>query len=118
MPGANAAPDQARDDIIATLGMFELDRPALIGHSMGAGTAAAVVVALCDRIRCVVREDPGWRDAGAPLPIPGAAGSSEWLDLNRTLPDLPPAEREALARKTNPTWSEEDRALARIADAV
>lgn len=110
-PGPHPPPDQARDDVIAALATLGLGRPALIGHSMGAGTATAVAAKLGDRIRCVVLEDPGWRDADAPPPLPGAAGSPEWLDLMRTLPTLPPEEREALARKTNPHWSEEDRAL-------
>lgn len=110
-PGPDPAPDQARDDVIAALALLELGHPALIGHSMGAGTAAAVAARLGDRIRCAVLEDPGWRDADAPPPIPGAAGSPEWLELIRTLPTLPPEERQALAIKANPSWSEEDRVL-------
>ena len=110
-PGPDPAPDQARDDVIAALALLELGHPALIGHSMGAGTAAAVAARLGDLIRCAVLEDPGWRDADAPPPIPGAAGSPEWLELIRTLPTLPPEERQALAIKANPSWSEEDRVL-------
>ncbi len=110
-PGADPAPHQARDDVVAAIALLELERPALIGHSMGAGTAAAVAAQQGDRIRCAVLEDPGWRDSDAPPPIPGAAGSPEWFDLIRTLPALPPEERRALAIKANPTWSEEDRAL-------
>jgi len=110
-PGPNPAPDQSRDDVIAAIATLGLDRPALIGHSMGAGTATAVASALGDKIRCVVLEDPGWRDADAPPPLPGAAGSPEWLELMRTLPTLSPEERRETARKANPTWSEEDRTL-------
>ena len=111
-PGPDPAPDQLRDDTIAAIALLELDHPALIGHSMGAGTAAAVAARLGDKIRCAVLEDPGWRDADAPFgTVPGAVGSPEWLAVIRTLPTLPPEERRALAEKTNPTWSEEDRAL-------
>jgi N-formylmaleamate deformylase len=110
-PGPDPAPNRARDDLIAAIAMLALERPALIGHSMGAGTAAAAAARLGDRIRCVVLEDPGWREADAPPPLPGAAGSPEWFELIRTLPTLPPEERRALAREANPTWSEEDRAL-------
>ena len=110
-PGPDAAPEQARDAVIAAIDLLHLTRPALIGHSMGAGTATAVAAKLGDGIRCTILEDPAWRDADAPPPLPGAAGSPEWLDLMRTLPTLPPEEREALALKTNPHWSEEDRAL-------
>jgi pimeloyl-ACP methyl ester carboxylesterase len=109
--GADPAPDEARDSVIGAIDLLQLTRPALIGHSMGAGTATAVAAKLGDGIRCTVLEDPAWRDDDAPPPLPGAAGSPEWLDLMRTLPTLPPEEREALALKTNPHWSEEDRAL-------
>ena len=111
-PGPDPAPDQLRDDALAALALLELERPALIGHSMGAGTAAAVAAHLGDRIRCAVLEDPGWRDADAPFgTVPGAVGSPEWLAVIRTLPTLSPEERRALAREANPSWSEEDREL-------
>lgn len=111
-PGPDAAPEQARDDIIAAIGLLGLARPALVGHSMGAGTAAAVAAHLGDGIRCAVLEDPGWRDADTPFgAVPGAVGSPEWLAIIRTLPTLPPEERLALAREANPSWSEEDRTL-------
>jgi pimeloyl-ACP methyl ester carboxylesterase len=110
-PGPDPAPDQRRDDVVAALGLLELERPALIGHSMGAMTAAAVAAHLGDRIRCAVLEDPGWRDADAASPRPGAVGSPEWLAVVRKLPTLSPEERLAMAREANPTWSEEDRVL-------
>ncbi len=110
-PGPDPAPDHLRDDTIAAITMLELERPALIGHSMGAGTAAAVAAQLGAGIRCAVLEDPGWRDAAPPPAPPGAVGSPEWLAVIRTLPTLPPEEQRALARQANPSWSEEDRAL-------
>ena len=110
-PGPDPAPDQPRSDVVAALGMLELERPALIGHSMGAGTAAAVAALLGDHVRCAVLEDPGWRSADAPPARPGAVGSPEWLEVIRTLPTLPPDERRALALAANPKWSEEDRNL-------
>src|SRR6476646_10186745 len=39
-PGPDPAPDQARDDVVAAIALLELERPALVGLSMGAGTAA------------------------------------------------------------------------------
>src|SRR4051794_27043674 len=109
--GPDPAPDQLRDDVVAAIELLELEHPALVGHSMGAGTAAAVAAVLGDRIRCVVLEDPGWRDVDAPPGPPGSVFTPEWLEVVRTLRTLPPEERRALALKTNPTWSKEDRAL-------
>jgi N-formylmaleamate deformylase len=110
-PGPDPAPDQLRDDVIAAIEQLELERPALVGHSMGAGTAAAVAARLGDGIRCAVLEDPGWRSGDAPPAPPGSVGTPEWVATVRTLPTLPPEERRALALKANPTWSEEDRTL-------
>ena len=110
-PGPDPVPTQARDDVIAVIRRLALARPALVGHSMGAGTASAVAAHLGDGIRCAVLEDPGWRDAAGATPPPGAVGTPEWVDVIRALPALPPEERAAFARQTNPGWSEEDRAL-------
>ena len=45
--------------VIETLG---LQRPALMGHSMGAGTVAGVAAAYPERVSRIVLEDPPWRD--------------------------------------------------------
>lgn len=50
-----------RDDVITLLearGFSDAEKPVLIGHSMGGGTAAAVAATRPDLIRAVVLEDP------------------------------------------------------------
>lgn len=110
-PGPDPAPTQLRDDVVAALDLLDLAHPALVGHSMGAGTAAAAAALLGDRLRCIVLEDPGWRGGDPPPPPPGAVGSPEWVALIRDLPAKSPEERRAMARAANPHWSEEDREL-------
>src|SRR6478672_9381213 len=67
--------ERAVSDVIAVIDTLGLDRPALIGHSMGAATAAGVAAVASDRLRGVVLEDPPWRDE-TPAPADnGARGS-------------------------------------------
>src|SRR5262249_46522788 len=70
--------ERAAADVLAAIERLELDRPALVGHSMGAGTASAVAVQASDRLRGVALEDPGWWDGDRPPTLraaPDAAGS-------------------------------------------
>src|SRR5262245_36607808 len=63
--------ERAAGDVLAAIERLGLDRPVLVGHSMGAGTAAAVAVEASERLRGVVLEDPGWWD-GEEAPTLGA----------------------------------------------
>ena len=48
-------------DIIGLVQALGLERPALLGHSMGAGSVAAAAAARPELFACAVLEDPGWR---------------------------------------------------------
>ncbi len=50
------------EDLANLIRALGLDRPALMGHSMGAGTVAGLAVAHPELTRGIVLEDPGWRD--------------------------------------------------------
>src|SRR6185295_6567722 len=97
---------------------LELERPALIGHSMGAGTASAVAVQASDRLRGVALEDPGWWDGDRPPTLgaaPDATGSRAplrsraWVDWIRSVKSMSPAERHAHADAERPQWDSETR---------
>jgi pimeloyl-ACP methyl ester carboxylesterase len=66
--GQSSAPDRGYTiddrvaDLVAVLEGLGLDRPALVGHSMGADTAARVAALHPGLTRGVVLEDPPWRD--------------------------------------------------------
>ena len=47
-------------DVLAVLDALGFNQVALVGHSMGAGTAARVAVAAPERVRALALEDPGW----------------------------------------------------------
>ncbi len=86
---------------------------------MGAGTAAGVAAEAPERIRSIVLEDPGWRDAD-PIPATGVAaasgqgsraplGSPSWREWNQTYKSLSAEERRAQTAIERPEWAEIDR---------
>ncbi len=77
---------------------LDLDRVALMGHSMGAATAAEVAGADPDLVACVVLEDPPWRDQWEATP-------GRW-DYLRRARELPPENLLAYGRQMHPTWDE------------
>ncbi|HEY7269018.1 MAG TPA: alpha/beta hydrolase [Dehalococcoidia bacterium] len=68
---APGPPDPSDSDIIKLSGALGMDRPVLLGHSMGAGSVAAAAAARPELFACAVLEDPGWRtEAQAAQPRP------------------------------------------------
>jgi N-formylmaleamate deformylase len=53
-------------DLAGLVQALGLEKPALIGHSMGAGNVAVTVAAYPDLARCAILEDPPWRLAYNP----------------------------------------------------
>ncbi|GHO96400.1 alpha/beta hydrolase [Reticulibacter mediterranei] len=104
------------DDAAAVVRALELQKPFLIGHSMGAVTAAAVAANYPDLVRAIVLEDPPLFDK-PPSQTDinrGLMGTTEeqstplgwqWLFDLRTLPR---EERIARGRVLNPTWAKEE----------
>ena len=58
-PGPDAG---SADDAAAVIGALGLQKPYLLGHSMGAITAATVAANYPDLVRAVVLEDPALQD--------------------------------------------------------
>jgi N-formylmaleamate deformylase len=86
-------------DLIALVGALRLERPALLGHSMGAGSVAAAVAERSNLFACAVLEDPGWRtaeQAAAPRPP------------RRDFAGLTVEQLTAEARERNPEWHESE----------
>ena len=48
------------DDAAAVIGALNLEKPYVLGHSMGAMTAATVAATYPDLVRAIVPEDPLW----------------------------------------------------------
>jgi len=96
--------DQVADlvDFTQALG---LERPALMGHSMGASTVALMAARHPELVSCAVLEDPPWREGGFPPEERRARmerGREEMLKMKAL-------SREALiatCREAHPTWPE------------
>ena len=100
--GARAA------DLAAFIAALGLDRPAVGGHSMGAGTALRLVADYPDAARCAVLEDPGFRDTP-----PGEASPAEQEARRARMRRDAAARRElgregllARIREQRPEWDE------------
>lgn len=94
--GANKA------DLVGLVRSLRLDRPVLIGHSMGAVHAALAAAEL--DVRALVLEDPHWPEL--------AEDGIKDVDASRRsvveVAALSPAGRLAVVRAEHPTWAEDD----------
>lgn len=95
------------DDVAGLIQALALKKPALLGHSMGASTAASVAARYPEMVGVLLLEDPPWFDA-APQPeiaddAKEAAPHGQWL---LALWDKPEPEIIATGQRDNPAWPE------------
>ena len=64
-PTPDAKPDAAVEDLVGFLRVMKIERPILMGHSMGAGTVMRIGATYPDLPRAVVMLDPGLGAPGA-----------------------------------------------------
>lgn len=89
------------DDLAGLIKALNLHQPAVIGHSMGADTAAMAAARHPELIRAVVLEDPPWRA----VPSEQSAASYEaWREQVIERKRLSKAELIAIGRAQSPTW--------------
>lgn len=106
---AGFSPELRAEDVAGALRELKLERPALLGHSMGAETAALVAASHPELVHAVVLEDPAWHDT----PMRGQMAQSEgyrawfnsWLAWLEQLRTLPHAEQMAAALRQMPPGS-------------
>lgn len=96
-------------DLAGLTDALGLDQPALLGHSLGAATAALAAADNPGMFRRVALEDPPWAAAStAPL-----AEHTTWLDewRARVIENKQKSREELLEinREQSPRWSEEER---------
>jgi pimeloyl-ACP methyl ester carboxylesterase len=87
-----------------------LERPIIIGHSMGAGTTCSVAMKYPDLPQAIILEDPAW---GLFPPKPGneeaVRKNHEAIRAYQTeIAQLPLEEIKARCREDNPTWPEDE----------
>ncbi len=105
--GARAA------DLAAFIHALKLDRPAVGGHSMGAGTTLRLIADHPDLARCAILEDPGFRDT--PVGVAGDAAGAEQEARRARMRESAAANkrlgRDALLariRQQHPDWHEDE----------
>lgn len=105
---SNGNPAQARDvaNLIAAL---DLDRPIIMGHSMGANTALQVAVDLGNQIRAAILEDPPFMmhepEQSAARVEEIRQGMMRWLG---EMQGMPLEQLVMRCIKENPTWRAEE----------
>ena len=106
--GLSAAPEEGYGageqaaDLAGLIEALEIERPAVGGHSMGAGAALRFAADYPDMLRCAILEDPGFRAADAP---PRAGGPRRMVNAHQG------KSRDELivqARQANPGWAEDE----------
>jgi pimeloyl-ACP methyl ester carboxylesterase len=101
--GADHGGELARD-MAGLIRALELDRPIVIGHSMGANTAAQTAAIERDAIGALVLEDPPWFSRGeSGEPAPPRRDFRAWMTA---LKSLSLDELVAQSRRDNPGWPE------------
>jgi len=80
LPEQGTDRDVASADLAGLVRSLGLDKPVLMGHSMGAGTAAGAAARYRELARGVVLEDPGWRTDGF---LSSAEERKAWLERTR-----------------------------------
>jgi N-formylmaleamate deformylase len=102
------------DDTSSFIQALGLKQPFLLGHSMGAGTAAVVAAQHPDLVRAILLEDPPWPARIAPsLNDKGEnqlqePASHPWYKWVAPLKAQTSEERLQAARINNPTWAAEE----------
>ena len=90
------------DNLIKAL---QLEKPAVIGHSMGAATAAEFAARYPDRLTALILEDPPWTDPQSDAP--GKKRTlAEWKKENLAAKKKTIKELQKLRHKEAPNWEE------------
>ena len=87
-------------DLAGLVEALELEKPAVIGHSMGGMSAAEAVGLKPELFCCAILEDPPWRDS-MPQQIAGVGAPA---DRNK----LTVEEIAAAGKLQSPTWHEDE----------
>lgn len=103
-----ASPLAQAEDVRALIETLQLQKPILIGHSMGAVTAALAAVQMPKAVRGVVLEDPPWEE------ISGGDGArrekklADWREWLSGLKQKSLEEMIAEGKRLHPLWDESE----------
>jgi pimeloyl-ACP methyl ester carboxylesterase len=98
-------------DLAGLIAALRLDKPALGGHSMGAGTTLRLVADYPDLARCAILEDPGFRNAAPADAPPDPEAAARRARMRQSAAELKALGREGIiarGRQQRPEWAEEE----------
>lgn len=94
-------------DLAGLIRALNLEKPSLIGHSMGAMIAAMTAANYPQLVRCAILEDPGWREhANAGTEEERAAMVEQWRANILKKKSQTREEIMAAGRAEHPNWAE------------
>lgn len=70
------------EDLVAVVTALGLEKPALLGHSMGAATVAQAAGLRPELFSCVILEDPPWRDDWSAIRQQPQTPAPDWRALS------------------------------------
>lgn len=97
------------DEVVALIKELDLKKPFVMGHSMGAGTAANLAAKYTSLPGAIILEDPGW---GMPPAADNPEARKQAETMRASMANLRNLSLEELlkeSRKRDPTWDEEER---------
>lgn len=95
-------------DVAELIEALGLDKPALIGHSMGGATATMVGATYPALVRALVLEDPPWRSPAEGSDEERAAARAEWRSNLMAQQQQTHVEIVAAGRERSPSWAESE----------
>jgi N-formylmaleamate deformylase len=106
-PESGYAYDDHAADVAGLIRQLELGEPAIIGHSMGAVTAATVAADYPGLVNRVVLEDPPWWASSTVRDLEAAKVASQaWRKENLRQKSQTRRELIAQGRRERPTWAD------------
>jgi pimeloyl-ACP methyl ester carboxylesterase len=94
-------------DLAGLIQALELEKPRLIGHSMGATTVATTAANYPELVRCAILQDPPWQaDVAAHTAEERAAMAEQWQADIIEWQSQTREEIMALCRTRHPSWAE------------
>ncbi len=95
------------DQIAGLLSELGVEKPVIMGHSMGGGTTTHIAVNHPDVPRAIILEDPAWMDQTAPAPENEKPPTpEEFARMVEAYARMTAEEIFAQGKKEHPIWSE------------
>ncbi len=97
------------DDLAAVITDLHLVQPVVVGHSIGASTAAGMAARYPNLVSRIVLEDPPWRNDGGDSDVVLQERRDGVLAYISSLSAMTADEIAALGRRQHPEWDDLDR---------